>query len=230
MRVLELGNYIIPAYAGMVLAEQGHDVEKWVLSSTDPIHGLKDGEKLWQWINAGKRLVERHVSDVTTHLPPDVDIVIDNLRPSTLRRFGIDPARLASSHGLRWVSMRSEQGEVSFDIIAQARAWRRFSPWVPFYIGDTAAGLWLAFKALAAPTPGHFVLGHASCLAKLVEGELVCDVERDARSVPWDRDAYGLDEQGRACVQYRGQTYIEPPRSRAWQWDNLWHRAGRMVI
>jgi hypothetical protein len=29
MKTLELGNYVVPSYAGMIHAEQGHAVEKW---------------------------------------------------------------------------------------------------------------------------------------------------------------------------------------------------------
>jgi len=40
----------------MLLAEQGHAVTKWV-RGRDPIEQLRDGDKLWQWINYGKTVV-----------------------------------------------------------------------------------------------------------------------------------------------------------------------------
>lgn len=226
-RILELGNYIVPAYAGMVLAEQGHSVEKWT-HGTDPILGLHRGDELWEWINHQKSLVLRHPAEVLDEADR-FDLVIDNFRPSTLERWGIDPTAIAQRHRLAWVSMRSEVGEYSFDLLAQCRSWLEYAPWVPFYVGDTAGGLWLAFKALAVETPGHYVLGHASCLQKLVEGELVIDVPRDGQSVPWDREPYRFVD-GQAVIEYRGQTLTEFPRDRAWKLRHLWHTDGRIRV
>jgi hypothetical protein len=90
----------------------------------------------------------------------------------------------------------------------------------------------MAFKALAileADRPGHYVIGQASCLQKLVEGELLIDVERDRSSIPWDKEAYLADEGG-AYVEYRDRTYLEPVRGRAWKLARLWHDDGRMRI
>jgi hypothetical protein len=39
MRVLELGTGVLPAYAGMILAEQGHHVVKWT-HGKDPVLDL----------------------------------------------------------------------------------------------------------------------------------------------------------------------------------------------
>ena len=227
-RVLELGSYVVPAYAGMVLAEQGHHVTKWVKPGADPILGLHRGDELWRWINHGKRLEDRHPRDLLS-TDERWDIVIDNFRPSTLAKWSIDPARIAKDRGLRWVSLRSEVGEVSFDLIAQARSWMEFCPWVPFYVGDTVAGLWVAFKALAGDEPGHFVIGHATCMQKLVEGELVIDVDRRGDAIPWDQERYTCVER-EAVIDYRGTTYREPARSREWKLAHLWHHDGRMVI
>jgi CoA-transferase family III len=227
-RVIELGSYVIPAYAGMVLAEQGFAVEKWHVD-TDPILGLREGEKLWRWINHGKRLERRHARDV---VHAQDCLVIDNFRPATLERWGLDPAELARTNQLVWVSMRSEVGERSFDIVAQARAWGGIAPYIPFYIGDTAGGLWLAFKVLAvAHRPGHYVLGQSSCLSKLVEGELTFDTARDGKRVPWESvETYSMNERG-ASVHYRGERIEEPLRDSAWRLKHLWHDGqGRIRI
>jgi len=227
MNILELGNYIVPAYAGMVLAEQGYRVRKWH-NGRDPILSLNRGGELWEWINHRKHLEERPATDILFDTWPDV--VLDNFRPSTLAKWEIDPAVITERRGIVWVSVRSEVGEVSFDILAQARSWMEHAPWAPFYIGDTAAGLWLAFKALAMRgRPGHYTIGHATCLEKLVEGELVLDVERVGDRTPWDREKYGM-EAGQAVVEYRGEMYREPPRDRQWKLNNLWHDEGRMRI
>ena len=243
MRVLELGTYIVPAYAGMLLAEQGHEVTK-LTTERDPITKLHRGDELWSWINHGKvvrydlhsaSIVSRYVSDRDADLSR-FDIVLDNFRPDTLKRWGIDPVALSRHFGLRWCSMRSEVGQVSFDIIAQARATMRLAPYVPFYLGDTAGGLFLAFKAVADNAPGHYQLGHASCLAKLVEGELTIDQHRepDSDAPPWDaHGTYGVTytaEGAEARVTYKDAQYVEPVRDRDWQLANLWHVNGRITI
>ncbi len=225
MKILELGNYIVPAYAGMLLAEQGYLVTKWV-NGTDPILHLHRGNELWQWLNAGKTLENRHPCEVKQG---GFDVIIDNFRPSTLQKWGIDPVAIADEFGIVWVSMRSEVGEISFDLLAQCRSWMEYAPWVPFYVGDTAGGLWLAFKALSARSPGHYQIGHASCLQKLVEGELVIEIKRDGVSIPWDKEAYAFTG-AEAEVEYRGQVFREPRRDRRWKLDHLWHRQGRIVI
>lgn len=227
LRILELGNYVIPAYAGMILAEQGHAVEKWT-NGKDPILSLHRGGELWAWINHGKTLADRHPRGIAAAWG-DWDIVLDNFRPSTLAVWGIDPSAIAAERKCVWVSMRSEVGERSFDLIAQARSWMEYCPWVPFWAGDTIGGLWLAFKALSVREPGHYTLGQASCMQKLVEGELTIDVERDGKTIPWENEPYRMDG-GEALVQYKGETIREPVRDRAWKLAHLRHRDGRIII
>jgi crotonobetainyl-CoA:carnitine CoA-transferase CaiB-like acyl-CoA transferase len=151
MRILELGCYVVPGYAGMILAEQGHRVVKWT-DGRDPILGLHRGDELWAWINHGKQVMDRHpallAGDWDEVFGADApEVILDNFRPATLERWGIDPAAIAAREGVRWMSMRSEAGDRSFDIIAQARSWMEYAPWVPFWAGDTVGGLWLAFRA-----------------------------------------------------------------------------------
>ena len=92
----------------------------------------------------------------------------------------------------------------------------------------------MGFKALAmhaAGRPGHYVLGQASCLQKLVEGEL--QVERpeplSGNVVPWDADPYRMCN-GVAVVEHKGDRMEEPTRSREWKLANLWHVKGRMLV
>lgn len=229
MRVLELGSYVIPAYAGMVLAEQGHEVSKWTGVRPDPILGLIRGGELWAWINHGKTVGQRHAATIEDEPPGRFDAVIDNIRAATWEAWGVDPAAEAERLGVRWVSMRDDAGGRSFDAIAQARAWGDHVGYVPAYLGDTAGGLWLAFKLLAAP-PGHHVLHQAACLAKLVEGELQVTPERDGAAPPWDEPGtYGRDGDG-VTVVYRGERHHEPFRDGAWRLANLRHEAGRLVV
>lgn len=240
MRVLELGNYVVPAYAGMILAEQGARVVKWV-NGRDPILGLKHGDRLWQWINDRKTLW--YLSPELLYSTPDwlneFDIVLDNFRPETLERWGIDPKELANKYDLVWCSMRSEVPGRSFDLLAQARSTMEFAPWAPYWIGDTAGGLWLAFKTLAmyaAENCGHYTIGQASVLRKLVEGELTMpDVDRSGDSIPWEVEPYRVetDDDGNrtAVVQYKGDEQREPVRDIEWQLANLWHDGtGRIMV
>lgn len=235
LRVLELGSYIAPAYAGMVLAEQGHQVTKW-FSPKDPVFELNRSDELWTWLNEGKTLVQCHAREVVTEAH-NFNVIIDNFRPQTLADWNIDPQRVANEYGLVWVSLRADVGDRSLDMVAQARSWMEYSPWVPFYVGDTAAGLWLAFKAVACDRPGHYTLGQASCLQKLVEGELMMDVSRHPRDTPeghekqhpLDPDTYYFDGV-QTRIQYRGRVIREPVRDREWKLANLWHDNGRIRI
>jgi hypothetical protein len=224
--VIEIGNYIAPAYAGMLLAEQDFTVEKWT-NGNDPILDLHRGAELWKWINYRKTLVNRHPRELLDGIK--AGIVIDNFRPSTLAQWGIEPAQLAKLYDVVWVSIRSEVGEVSFDLLAQCRSWMEYAEWTPFYIGDTAAGLWAAFKAAAAHEAGHYVIGHASCMQKLVEGELQIDIKRKPFEVPWDTEAYYFDGD-EAHIDYKGQHITETVKDREWKLKNLWHKDGRIII
>ena len=231
MRILELGNYVVPAYAGMILAEQGHIVVKWT-NGKDPILSLNRGCELWSWINHGKTVDDRHPEmllgdDVWREFHPD--IVLDNFLPETLEKWRLDPVRIAEERKIRWVSMRADVPGRSFDIIAQARSWMEYSPWVPFWAGDTIGGLWLAFKALAGTELGHYTIHQATCLQKCVEGELVIDVERESGVIPWENEPYRFID-GVAVVQYKGNTLREPVRDREWKLRNLRHKDGRMLI
>jgi hypothetical protein len=232
MRVLELGTYVVPAYAGMVLAEQGHQVTKWTSpGGADPIEGLRRGPELWKWINGGKTLRCRHATAVAELSRGRFDIVIDNIRAATWQRWAVDPVEEADRLGVVWVSMRDDLDGRSFDAVAQARAWGDHLGYVPAYLGDTSGGLWLAFKALAS-RPGHHVVHQAAALAKLVEGELVVEAPRDGRHTPWDEPGtYGTMENGFGVqVLYRGEWVREPFRDDEWRRQKLRHEGGRYVI
>jgi hypothetical protein len=229
MRILELGSYVVPAYAGMILAEQGHEVVKWTGTRPDPVLGLRHGSELWEWLNHGKAVTQRPAATVEDEPRGRFDAVIDNIRGTTWQGWGTDPAAEAGRLGVRWVSMRDDLGGRSFDAVAQARAWGDHIGYVPAYLGDTAGGLWLAFKLLTAP-PGHHVLHQAACLAKLVEGELQVTLPRDGAVTPWDEPGtYGADCDG-VTVVYRGETHHEPFRGEAWRREHLRHERGRYVI
>lgn len=216
----------------MILAEQGHLVVKWVGERPDPVLGLDRGVELWAWLNAGKRIITRHAREITMIEPGEYDLIVDNIRASTLKAWGIDPAAEAKRLGVRWASMRDDlkSDGRSFDAIAQARAWGDHIGYLPIYIGDTAGGLWLAFKVLAAH-PGHHVVYQATALAKLVEGELIATANRlDPNTPPWDSPGtYGRDGD-RVKVLYRGDWVTESLRDTDWRRQHLHHHDGRLTI
>ena len=226
-----MGQFVVPAYAGMLLAEQGHDVIKWLGGAKDdPILGLLHGPEMWRWINEGKLVMTSHAKNIVNEPFGFWDIIIDNIRAQAWESWGIDPAAEAERLGVRWVSMRDEFDGRSFDGIAQARAWGDHLGYVPVYFGDTAGGLMLAFKALAMQGPGHAVVRQATCLAKLVEGEGVVTPARNGKTPPWDRPGdYGPEGDG-VTVMYAGEPVPEPFRDEKWRRENLPNRNGRYVI
>jgi hypothetical protein len=208
-------------------------VIKWTSPETlDPVRELRRGDELWAWLNHGKIVEPRHAATVRLVTPGHVDAVIDNIRAITWQRWGVYLPQEAKRLGVPWVSMRDDFDGRGFDAIAQARAWGDHVGYVPAYLGDTAAGLWLAFKLLAlAGEPGHAVLRQGACLAKLVEGELVVQAKRDGEIPPWDEPGtYGPTATG-VAVTYRGEQVEESYRDDAWRWENLAHDGdGRYTI
>jgi len=234
MRVLEIGTYLSVSYAGMLLREQGNDVTKWLSGSDDPVQTLKGGDRLWQWLNEGKVMTEKHAMTITELHAGDFDVVIDNVRAETWERWCVDPGELADDLQVTWVSLRDDFDGRGFDAIAQARAWGDHLGYLPVYLGDTGGGLWLAFKALAMHAQGehgHAVIRQAACLAKLVEGELL-EVERNGSVPPWDEPGtYGVSVDGSGTeVHYRGEIIKEPFRNAQWRRENLKHEKGRLSI
>jgi hypothetical protein len=237
MRVLEIGTYVSVAYAGMVLAEQGATVTKWTAAHPDPVQELERGGELWSWLNHGKTMTERHASTVVRlgeHVDPGFDLVIDNVRAETWERWKVNPAREAERLMIPWVSLRDDFDGQGFDAIAQARAWGDHIGYLPAYLGDTAGGLWLAFKALAAyatKSTEHHVIRQAAVLAKLIEGELL-DVVRDGVRTPWDPPGtYGADPHAHGtAVHYKGKIVREPFRDGDWRRKNIPNDQGRIIV
>ncbi len=235
--VLEIGNYISVAYAGMLLAEQGYDVYKVIHpTKKDPILDLKHGQELWDWINHGKKFLIAELPNgvpILTAVKPD--IVIENVKQYTWEaRWCNVMMELCLECDPRWVGLRDELGGRSFDVIAQARAFLNFSPRIPFYIGDTAAGLWMAFKATCSQDSGMFMLHQASILHKLVEGEMVVKANRARGHLPstktfWDKELFGANDRV-AFAEYKGEVQTEPIRDADWRWENLKHKNGRIII
>lgn len=238
--ILELGSYVAPAHAGRMLAEQGYRVEKWTRAGADPILGLRDGKRLWDWYIAGKYVADVPAAHVAQLEPGLVDGIIDNHTEHAWARWGIDPTEQARRLGIPWVSIVADtwdpQGGLrSFDAFAQARAFGPDCPPIPFYIGDTAAGLSAAFvltAAMAQRKTGRLLVFQAAALAKLREGDLAVRPPAGADGEPggWDEPGSYEVHAGGATVTFRGQTYDEPARDDEWRKANLPNVDGQLMM
>jgi crotonobetainyl-CoA:carnitine CoA-transferase CaiB-like acyl-CoA transferase len=104
LRVLELGNYMAGPFCGMQLADLGADVVK----VEDPRGGdlsrrlepIVDGESgNFVRLNRSKRslaldLKRDEAKDVFRRLAARADVIVENLRPGTMRDLGLDPREL----------------------------------------------------------------------------------------------------------------------------------------
>src|SRR6266508_3614582 len=108
IRVLEVGNYMAGPFCGMQLADLGADVVK----IEDPRGGdrarrlepLVDGESgNFVRINRGKRSVALDLKQeagaaIFRRLAARADVVVENLRPGTMRDLGLDPQALLDAN------------------------------------------------------------------------------------------------------------------------------------
>lgn len=107
IRVLELGNFIAGPFAGQLFGDYGADVIKIEAPDGDPMRrwGVTlDGDSLW-WptIARNKRSVVADLKDpddlrMVQRLARECDVLLENFRPGTLDRFGLDYASLARDH------------------------------------------------------------------------------------------------------------------------------------
>ncbi len=108
IRVIELGMMIAGPFAARILADLGADVVK-VESPTggDPLRDwnhMHGGASLWWRVQSrNKRLVTADLrtaqgQDLVRRLIARSDVLIENFRPGTLERWGLDPAVLRADH------------------------------------------------------------------------------------------------------------------------------------
>jgi crotonobetainyl-CoA:carnitine CoA-transferase CaiB-like acyl-CoA transferase len=106
MRVVDFGQYVAGPLAAVLLADQGADVIHVDPPGGPRLAGLPDA-----FFNRGKRraildLKQTADVEVASRLAAAADVVIENFRPGTLARLGLDPARLrAENPGLIVCSM-----------------------------------------------------------------------------------------------------------------------------
>ena len=108
VRVLEIGNYMAGPFCGMQLADMGADVVK----IEDPRGGdlsrrldpLVDGESgNFVRLNRSKRSIALDLKQlagkaVLRRLASQADVIVENLRPGTMRDLGLDPDDLIREH------------------------------------------------------------------------------------------------------------------------------------
>src|SRR5690606_6628768 len=107
IRVLELGNYIAAPTAGRMLADFGADVIKVERPRTgDELRNWRlyasETSMLYRTVNRNKRSIELDLRTprgrrAVLDLVAKSDVLIENFRPGTLDRWGLDAATLAEA-------------------------------------------------------------------------------------------------------------------------------------
>ncbi len=139
LRVLEVGNYMAGPFCGMQLADMGADVVK----IEDPRGGdlsrrlepIVDGESgNFVRINRSKRSVALDLKkdagkDAFRRLASRADVIVENLRPGTMRDLGLDPRMLLEANGrliyaavTGWGLDGPYADQPALDIIVQAKS------------------------------------------------------------------------------------------------------------
>jgi formyl-CoA transferase len=109
LRVVEMGQLLAGPFCGQLLADFGADVIKLEPPGQgDPMREWgrekADGRSLWWPVVArGKRSVtinlrERAGQDLARRLISEADVLIENFRPGTLEKWGMDPADLMDAN------------------------------------------------------------------------------------------------------------------------------------
>lgn len=175
LRVLEIGNYMAGPFCGMQLADMGADVVK----IEDPRGGdlsrrldpIVDGESgNFVRLNRSKRSIALDLKQdpakaVLRRLASEADVIVENLRPGTMRDLGLDPRellranpRLVYASVTGWGLDGPYADQPALDIIVQARSGLMSitgeEGGAPVKIGvaisDLSAGLYATIAVLAA--------------------------------------------------------------------------------
>nr|BFE59245.1 hypothetical protein GCM10020063_037710 [Dactylosporangium thailandense] len=138
VRVVEVGQFYFGPYCTMLLARLGAEVVKVEAPEGDPYRRLVDaygdGSSVqFQLVNAGKKVIRLDLKqpagrDVLMRLVRDSDVLVQNLAPGAMDRFGLgwetlhaaDP-RLIMASGTGFGSFGPYSGEPAMDLTIQAR-------------------------------------------------------------------------------------------------------------
>jgi len=224
IRVLELGNYIAAPTAGRLLADFGAEVIKIERPGTgDELRNwrLYDGttSMLFRAINRNKKSVTADLRTepgrrLVLELVARSDALIENFRPGTLDRWGLDSTTLAETNPdliIARVSAFGQTGPLSsrpgFAAVAEAYGGTRDLVGDPdrppsrmgVSIGDSVAGLYAAFGVVmslyqreTALRAGHKPLGPADQQIDVALHEAVFSM---MESLVPDYSAYGIVRQ-----------------------------------
>ena len=175
LRVLEVGNYMAGPFCGMQLADLGADVVK----VEDPRGGdlsrrlapIVDGESgNFVRLNRSKRSIALDLKDdgakeVFRRLAARADVIVENLRPGTMRDLGLDPRELLDANSrliyasvTGWGLTGPYFDQPALDIVVQAKSGLMSvtgeEDGAPVKVGvaisDLAAGLYATIAVLGA--------------------------------------------------------------------------------
>lgn len=175
IRVLELGSMLAGPFVGSLLADFGADVIKVEKPGKPdalrewPPH-RNEQPLWWKTMSRGKRLVTLDISrpegrEVAMEMIARSDVVIENFKPGTMERWGLDPARIQLDHPkLIWVRVSGfgqtgpyrERGGYAtvaegFAGLSSFTGFPDRGPMVSaFPLGDYLAGIFGAFGAMVA--------------------------------------------------------------------------------
>jgi crotonobetainyl-CoA:carnitine CoA-transferase CaiB-like acyl-CoA transferase len=175
VRILDMATVLAAPFAATLCADQGADVVKLELpDGSDPLRRLApvEGEHalFWKVANRGKRGITLDVRKpagraLLLRLLPGFDVLVENFRPGTLDRWGLDLATLRAAHPGLIVLRLSGYGQTGplRDRPGFARVFEAMSgfanlageaggsPMHPNYpIGDVVAGVFGAFSIASA--------------------------------------------------------------------------------
>ncbi|MFC7496968.1 MULTISPECIES: CaiB/BaiF CoA transferase family protein [unclassified Nocardioides] len=175
IRVLELGSFIAGPFAGQLLSDYGAEVVKIEQPGVgDPMRvwGVtEDGESLW-WpaIARNKKSVTVDLrfergQQIVRRIAEQCDVVLENFRPGTLRRWGLDYESVSAvAPGVIYVHVSGfgqtgpRAGEAGFGSVAEAVGGIRFTTGSPdrpparagISLGDALASLFGVIGAVSA--------------------------------------------------------------------------------
>ncbi len=129
--VLDFASYIAGSYGPMILAQLGANVIKIENLEGDAFRSFGFGFLGW---NQGKRglaidLNNREGLDIVYRLAEEADVIVENLRPGRMKRFGLDYDTLAKANpGIIYMSVNAfgnsgpDHNQPGFDPLLQARS------------------------------------------------------------------------------------------------------------
>ena len=176
IRVIEVGTLLAGPFCGQLLADHGAEVIKVEPPGTgDPMRAWgqekADGKSLW-WpvVGRGKKSVtinlrEQAGQDLVRRLAAGADVLLENFRPGTLERWGLDPEDLQAANPKLIVTRVSGYGQTGpysskpgFGNIGEAMGGIRYTTGDPekmpsrtgISIGDTLTAMFATIGTLNA--------------------------------------------------------------------------------